>query len=155
MTNDELTARLQAAMDDYDSDTLGDDPHEFDSWRLLYDVKAALEAECANPCTCGDVQGRAQSAQLVADSREALAGAVQDAILEWAGEEDAPTFGFIVDHLLASGVVSLAADRDRAIAKRAWRECVAALNWCLMNGPAEEAPRYLLENNPYRESEGK
>lgn len=30
-------------MEGYDSEALGDDPHEFDSWRLLYDAKAALE----------------------------------------------------------------------------------------------------------------
>lgn len=45
MTNHKaLIARLQDAMEGYDSDTLGDDPHEFDSWQLLYDAKAALEA---------------------------------------------------------------------------------------------------------------
>lgn len=42
-----LIARLREAMEGYDSDTLGDDPHEFDSWQLLYDAKAALETHMA------------------------------------------------------------------------------------------------------------
>ena len=47
--SDDVKARLQAVMDAYDPDTLGDDPHEFDSWKLLYDAKAALEASVQAP----------------------------------------------------------------------------------------------------------
>ena len=39
-----LVVRLSTEMGKYDPDTLGDDPHEFDSWNLLFDVKAALES---------------------------------------------------------------------------------------------------------------
>jgi hypothetical protein len=94
-----------------------------------------------------------QPAPLVADSREALAEAIQDAILEWAGEEDAPTFGFIVDHVLASGVVSVAADRDRALKADAWDEGRAA-TWT-KNDDGSYLITFGEKPNPYRESEGK
>jgi len=44
-----LVVRLSTEMGKYDPDTLGDNPHEFDSWNLLFDVKAALESRPLAP----------------------------------------------------------------------------------------------------------
>ena len=44
-----LIARLEAAMDAYDQDELGDDVHELDSWRLLYDASEALRTRHPEP----------------------------------------------------------------------------------------------------------
>jgi hypothetical protein len=38
-----------------------------------------------------------------------------------------------------------------SIAARAWGDCVEALAWCLVNGPANDAPECLVANNPYRD----
>jgi hypothetical protein len=118
----------------------------------------------------------AQSAPLVADSREALvdgnfvlalagsfngdeAGDVDQVFslmgdYGWAmrGGNDLHAVALkVFDALLASGLVSLAADRDRATAERAWEEGFHAAG--LLFGLVPQ--RDLARRNPYRESEGK
>jgi hypothetical protein len=94
----------------------------------------------------------AQSAPLLADSREALA--------QWFGSHERIEFdGRVVvvigdeqeaaDDFLASGVVSLTADRDRATAERGWEEGFHAAG--LLFGLVPQ--RDLARRNPYRESE--
>lgn len=130
----------------------------------------------------------AQSAPLVADSREALARAITDHRVAGPSEgepsdEMVEHFGgALADHLLAPGVVSLAADRDRAMKAQGWDECIAEVrseiralpSWASPNGEhgfdlqplgpdasTEEGARVAVFGvldaavNPYRESEGK
>ena len=85
----------------------------------------------------------AQPAPLVADSREALSRALFD--IDNAGGT-LYTYA-LAGKLLASGVVSLAADRDRATAERAWDEGFAiGLNF--------DSDNYGF-TNPYREGEAR
>ena len=88
----EVKALLQAAMDAYDPETLGDDPDpaEFDSWQLLYDAKAALEA----------------SQQAPAVDREALFRAMYQDVELTAGQIEKDIF---VNAIITSGVLQDAA----------------------------------------------
>ena len=85
-----------------------------------------------------------QPAPLVADSREALVAFIEEnAGADWLANSPEG----LVDELLASGVVSLPADRDRATAERAWDEGFAiGLNF--------DSDNYGF-TNPYRESEAR
>ncbi len=97
----------------------------------------------------------AQSAPLVADSREALARSMNgEDIYTMAGPAMLSETGAerLADALLASGVVSLAADRDRAVAERAWDEGERHESEFL-DRVGQFCP--YKNCNPYRESEGK
>jgi hypothetical protein len=91
----------------------------------------------------------AQPAPLVANSREALARGIEAvdyyglSIESKISERSYAT----ADFLLASGVVSLAGDRDRATAKRAWDEGMKA---ALLEDGGDVGPV-----NPYREGEAR
>ena len=101
--------------------------------RLIWRMAEALES---------------QPAPLVADSREALARglffAYQHAQM-WQAEEKA-------DALIASGFVSVAGDRDRALKAEVWPKAFYAGERHMMEHQAFTDPE---EHNPYRESEGK
>lgn len=136
MSNEELIAEVGGYVDAL---TGGEDAN----WLALVDLARRLGLAL-----------EAQSAPLVADSREALARAITDHRVTGPSEgepsdEMVEHFGgALADHLLASGVVSLAADRDRAIAERAWAEGHDAALWNAQ-WPQDR------KSNPYRESEGK
>jgi len=97
----------------------------------------------------------AQSAPLLADSREALVKwerytfGISNGTQAWVEFQGA--IGTVTDALLASGVVSLAADRDRAEKEALWDEGYDAASE-FMDGPDWAEPPI----NPYRraESEG-
>lgn len=73
-----LIARLREAMEGYDSEALGDDPHEFDSWRLLYDAKAALEILMVERAVV-----EAQALEQAADAGERLISNKQGGFSHW------------------------------------------------------------------------
>lgn len=90
----------------------------------------------------------AQSAPLVADSKDAI---VKELTRNQNGCDDSALMSStflaesVADALLSSGVVSLAADRDRAVAERAWDEGARFF---------DDDP-LALTYNPYRESEAR
>jgi hypothetical protein len=138
VSNEELIARIDAYFD-------GGTPIDA-AESLLMRARAALEA---------------QSAPLVADSREALA--------RWFAERRGhivPRSGDVLnaDALLTSGVVSLAADRDRAVEDGFEYRRVAPGGrvWFptfdeppLLDEGFTMQRRAVGEWHPYRESEGK
>lgn len=81
MTDDvkALIARVQAELESYDEESLSTDVSTFDQWRLLYDVKVALEAATVAPAV----------------DREAL--------VEWFKWHADPND--VADALLASGIL--------------------------------------------------
>jgi len=102
----------------------------------------------------------AQPAPLVADSIEALAKAQHDYVRSLRPESHGPFAEWhelddeyrgylmkIAEAGFASGVVSLAGDRDRATAKRAWDEGMKA---ALLEDGGDVGPV-----NPYREGEAR
>ena len=96
-------------------------------------------------------QPESQPAPLVAESREALAREIAHWMPGVAQDPDdwnAMMGGRIADALLASGVVSLAADRDWAVAERAWDE-----GW--LQGFRDCDAEQERADNPYRESEAR
>ena len=98
----------------------------------------------------------AQSAPLVADSREAVRLAVHQGVMPRAmsllpalGGVQGYYDAFLDDLTNAvTSVVSLAADRDRAVAERAWAEGHDAALWNAQ-WPQDR------KSNPYRESEAR
>jgi hypothetical protein len=100
----------------------------------------------------------AQSAPLVAESREALARwhspeAWRKPHVPHTFREDMRNASLAaVDDLITSGVVSLAADRDRAMKAEVWPKAFYAGERHMMEHQAFTDPE---EHNPYRESEGK
>lgn len=96
----------------------------------------------------------AQSAPLVADSREALANALGVALANAYDDDSVVTVEeCVADTLLASGVVSLAADRDRAEDPYCRAEDCQYLNWTSGSIPTHK--RGSTCPNPYRESEAR
>jgi hypothetical protein len=93
----------------------------------------------------------AQPAPLVADSREALAAVIHERFNMARGRGGVAPLA-LADQILESGVVSLAADRDRATAERAWSEGRAAEIEAQRTRYHTTSPEI---RNPYRESEGK
>lgn len=138
-----LPGTVQDALDLLDA-IHGDAAIQYHAYASLHDAISRIELH---------------SAPLVADSREAMIRAIrfptkwnssagrgqreQWEPVEWVlDEEDA---GEAVDHLLASGLVSLAADRDRAVAERARAE---EADRCVIRGG-------LGHSTPHRESEAR
>jgi hypothetical protein len=92
-------------------------------------------------------------ASFVVDSREALRKAITPFVNDdWQRGYGSDPCGEAADALLASGVVSLAADRDRAMKAQGWDEGFK------QGGPMHDV-NYddpdAHTRNPYRESEGR
>ncbi len=182
MTNDELIAEAR------DIASGRWQPHPDDLAQFATAVVAALEAQPAprlaaddGPVLAVHLEGKrwgydlsateaahiaeaaleARPAPLVADSREAMR-LVLESDACWMHDRDGDGWVFdapsAVDALLASGVVSLAADRDRATAERAWGEGYQR-GWSDRHEDAQAGyvPSGFEQDtpNPYRESEGK
>jgi hypothetical protein len=153
MSNADLIAEARAARGGRFYGPISDDPSVLDliarladalesaeravAFERLRQVDEALEASESHP------------APLLVDSREALAAAIHERFNMARGRGGVAPLA-LADALLASGVVSLAADRDRVVAERAWDEGFSA-------GISEEAYWDLggVKANPYRESEAR
>jgi len=96
----------------------------------------------------------AQPAPLIADSREALARALESQRSVQSTIDPQWEAVKITEELFASGVVSLAADRDRLVAERAWDQGNEA-GWN-DGAHAQVSSEFKITPNPYRraESEG-
>jgi hypothetical protein len=95
----------------------------------------------------GVVSVASDGAALVADSLDSIANKLWHAsraatVTPLAAMEA----DYYAERLFASGIVSLAGDRDRASAERAWDDC--AFQWAMY----KSGPTPL---NPYRESEAR
>ncbi len=149
---------VQDALDLLDSIN-GDAAIQYHAYASLHDAISRIEP---------------QSAPLLADSREALAkffyldnaGGHESAVEHWdylvdrihSGKETGSDSWLCfqrADALIASGVVSLAADRDRAAKKAAWFEGFEA-GWAECSDPGAFVNDVwdAKTPNPYRESEG-
>ena len=130
------TQSVQDAIDLLDGH-YGDEAIQYHAYASLHDAIHAI----------------AQPAPLVADSREALGDIIRPYIAdEYMQGQVFPGDEAVLDEILASGVVSVAGDRDRVVAERAWDEgFVAAVNYDM--GDYEHPPEEYT--NPYRESEAR
>jgi hypothetical protein len=151
VSNEELIARLKNLSFHTSSRELSE---------MVRLATVALEAQSAPHCSnCDYMEGieegmKMRPAPLVADSREALANALGVALANAYDDDSVVTVEeCVADTLLASGVVSLAADRDRAEDPYCRAEDCQYLNWTSGSIPTHK--RGSTCPNPYRESEGK
>lgn len=72
---------VEREMETYNADTLGDDPQEFDQWRVLYDAASALRSLLDEPITDAQVDAAFDRFNERRDEtwRDAMRGALEAA----------------------------------------------------------------------------